>query len=231
MSFKIGIEINYNGLNHLDGIINLLKDIDYVKLKGLGILPSSDLDKIDDVFRKNKISWFSEASSIVEVDQFRDYYSKLPNDKLGFMIQIPANQISNIQLLDHARSCSDYLILTIGPTSQNEVDKAIGDFHPNLVIYEPADPIQIDYLKYLSHIQFEFTNPYSTGFSNISGKLSISCAAMMNEPNFILHSISDESLESLDFIQHTIALTSSLSEIRNSRGGYGFLSKNKKKKR
>lgn len=146
------------------GVINYLA-IDPVKSS---IQSVSEYDEIDIECRERDISWFPVVSIIDDIDRCRPYYSKLPNGGTGFMLGISETKLKDFALLKYARDCSDYLILYTGGNTQSDIDRAIEDSQPDMIIHHSLGEPRLDYIKYLQAISIEFEKKYAVGFKNNS---------------------------------------------------------------
>lgn len=234
---KLCVSIDWkatDSLNNLKMLQNLIRSfdgtqVDYITLDlyKCAMINVNLCDELDDFCRERNISWFPTVTSIRAINLTRPYYSKLPNGKVGYMVGIPSSCIKDMNLLSHARECSDYLVLYTGGCTQKEIDLAIETAQPDLVIHQSQGETKLDYIKYLQGISIEFEKRYITGFkNNYLSSTSLLLAAHMLDAKFLEFTIEltdDTSEHYLDrpgvFYQYR-QLVNDLVEIDASRGGY-----------
>lgn len=221
--------------NNLTRIKNVIRSfdpgmIDYLAIDSFksGIRKPLEYDEIDSECREREISWFPIVSSIRDVNSTRPYYSKLPNSRTGFMLGIPETCLTDFVLLEHAKACSDYLILYTGGSTQREIDRAIEAAQPDMVIHHSFGEPRLDYIKYLQAISIEFEKRYLTGFKNNSFQTPdiLLLAASMLGASFLESTFSINEFNETHLLDNTwyfsdlIDVIYHLKSIKASRGGY-----------
>jgi hypothetical protein len=143
------------------------------------------------------------------------------------MVGIPSDCIKDLNLLAHARECSDYLVLYTGSSTQREIDLAIETAQPSLVIHHSQGEPRLDYIKYLQGISIEFEKRYVAGFKNNDlASTSLMLAAHMLEAKFLEYTIEITDIIAESYLNQSGAfpeycqLVNDLDQIDNSRGGY-----------
>lgn len=234
---KLCVAIDWNAtedLTNLGIIKNIIKSfdgtqVDYVTLDiyKSKMINAKLCDELDDFCRERGISWFPQVTSIRTVNLTRPYYSKLPNGKTGYMVGIPSECIKDFNLLNHAKECSDYLVLYTGSSTQKEIDRAIETAQPDLVIHHSQGEARLDYIKYLQGISIEFEKRYTTGFkNNYFNSTSLLLAAHMLDAKFleftidITDDVTEYYLGTPGVFHEYCQLVNDLIEIDKSRGGY-----------
>lgn len=221
-----------NNLTRIKNVINSFDSnvIDYLAIDPVksNIRLSSEYDQIDVECREKGISWFPIVSSIRDINSTRPYYSKLPDGRSGFMLGVSETCIKDFSILEHARDCSDYLILYTGGTTQSEIDRAIEASEPDIVVHHSFGEPRLDYIKYLQAISMEFKKRYSVGFKNNSHLTSdmLLLAASMLDAIFIESTFSINEFNEMDLLNNTcqfndlINVINHIKSIAASRGGY-----------
>jgi sialic acid synthase SpsE len=234
---KLCVSIDWKAsddLNNLKIIQNLIQSfdntqVDYITLDlyKCAMINVNMCDELDTFCRERNISWFPLVTSIRSINLTRPYYSKLPNGKIGYMVGIPSECIKDFELMKHARECSDYLVLYTGSCTQREIDRAIEECQPDLVIHHSKGEARLDYIKYLQGISIEFDKKYQVGFkNNVSSNTSLLIAAAMLDAKFLEFTIEVSNDNSEYYLGNTGVfheynqLVTDLDEISKSRGGY-----------
>lgn len=235
---KICMSLDWTGQdksNNLTRIKNVINSFDSNVIDYLAIDPvksnirlSSEYDQIDVECREKGISWFPIVSSIRDINLTRPYYSKLPNGRSGFMLGVSETCIKDFSILEHAKACSDYLIIYTGGTTQSEIDRAIEASEPDIVVHHSFGEPRLDYIKYLQAISMEFEKRYSVGFKNNSHLTSdiLLVAASMLDAIFIESTFSINEFNEMDLLNNTCQFNDLISVINHiklivaSRGGY-----------
>jgi len=223
-----------DSLNNLKIIKNLISSFDETRVDYFSfdiykseMINAKLCDELDNFCRERGVSWFPMASSIRSINLTRPYYSRLPNGKTGYMVGIPSDCIKDLNLLAHARECSDYLVLYTGSSTQREIDLAIETAQPSLVIHHSQGEPRLDYIKYLQGISIEFEKRYVAGFKNNDlASTSLMLAAHMLEAKFLEYTIEITDIIAESYLNQSGAfpeycqLVNDLDQIDNSRGGY-----------
>jgi N-acetylneuraminate synthase len=198
-------------------------------------LTEENYREIDRYCDERGISWFASAWDKNSVDFLRKFETKLPNGKWGKMIKIPSALIHDLELLEYARDCSDFLLISTGMSTQEEIDRAIevGQpdvvFHTNSTYPAPVSELNLDYLVYLQHINKsnDFAKKFEVGYSGHEFGLTTTVASTVLGATWIERHITlDRSLWGSDQMasvepQGLIKLVKSIRDIESARGGYG----------
>ena len=241
---KIIVNINWdydNGLNSLIILKNIIESlsnigIEYVKLdidKCLGF-NTKVCDEFDDICRENNISWIPIITSINSLNFTRPYHSKLFNGKSGYSIVIPSTHNRDLALLNAAQECADQVILYTGLCNQSQIDRAIEISKPDIIFHEAYGEAKLDYVLYLQHISSEFYKKYEVGFASFeSNAYGLQIAASTIGARFIEYSIKVTDLSAEYYLvtpgefDQLFNLVNDLSQLDESRGGYGIKKLNK----
>lgn len=191
--------------------------------------------EIDDYCLTKKINWFTSVWDKNSVDVMSKFQTLLPNGKWGTMLKVPSALIHDLELVEYARESSDFLLISTGMSTQEEIDEAIRAGRPNVVFHTnstypaPNSELNLDYLVYLTHMDkgHDFENRFDVGYSGHEFGLTTTIAATLLGATWIERHITlDRSLWGSDQIasvepQGLIKLVKSIRDIESARGGYG----------
>lgn len=191
--------------------------------------------EIDAYCDQKGMLWFASAWDKASVDFLRKFQTKLPNGKWGTLIKIPSALIHDLDLVEYARDSSDFLIISTGMSTQEEIDLAImagqpdAVFHTNSSYPAKVDELNLDYITYLNHISrgHDFKKPFAVGYSGHEFGLMTTIAATLLGAQWIERHITiDRSLWGSDQLasvepQGLIKMVKSIRDIELARGGYG----------
>lgn len=191
--------------------------------------------EIDDYCLSKKINWFASVWDKNSVDVMRKFQTLLPNGKWGTMMKIPSALITDLELVEYARECSDFLLISTGMSTQEEIDEAIRVGKPNVVFHtnstypSPNSELNLDYLVYLTHMDkgHDFTDRFEVGYSGHEFGLTTTVAATLLGATWIERHITlDRSFWGSDQMasvepQGLIKLVKSIRDVEEARGGYG----------
>lgn len=140
LQYKKDIEFGRREYNAIDK---------YCKEKGIGWFASVwDLDSVD--FMKT----YTSGRTMSEISKYFD------GDSSAVIMKIPSALITNEELCRYARKNCDYLMISTGMSTQEEVDKAFKDCIPNLMFHTNSSypsPIEELNLNYIKHLQNSFS--------------------------------------------------------------------------
>jgi N-acetylneuraminate synthase len=205
-------------------------------------LGQEEYDQIDDYCREKGIGWFASVWDKPSVDFMRRYTSPLPGGKWGIMLKIPSALITDLGLIQYAKDCSDFLLISTGMSTQKEIDIAIETGEPNVVFHtnstypSPVNELKLDYIQYLNHISGEFKKRFEAGYSGHEFGLATTIAANLLGAKWIERHITvdrthwgSDQMSSVE-PQGLIKLIKSIRDIELARGGYGAREINKSEK-
>jgi N-acetylneuraminate synthase len=196
-------------------------------------LDQDEYDQIDDYCREKGIGWFASVWDKPSVDFMRRYTSPLPGGKWGIMLKIPSALITELDLVEYAKDSSDFLLISTGMSTQEEIDRAIEVGEPNVVFHtnstypSPIEELNMDYIQYLTHISNEFKRSFEVGYSGHEFGLVTTAASILLGAKWIeRHVTLDRSHWGSDQMasvepQGLVKLVKSVRDIEASRGGYG----------
>lgn len=196
-------------------------------------LTESQYQEIDDYCYSKNINWFVSVWDKKSVDFAKAFKTRLPNGEFGTMMKIPSALITDLELVKYARQNSDFLLISTGMSTQEEIDDAIifGEpdvvFHTNSTYPSPNNELNLDYITYLNNTSSEFKKEYEVGYSGHEFGLTTTIAATLLGAKWIERHITlDRSLWGSDQLasvepQGLIKLVKGIRDIEIARGGYG----------
>jgi N-acetylneuraminate synthase len=128
-----------------------IRYIDYKKKLEFG---ENEYDSIENYCNQKKINWFASAWDLESVD----FLKKYKNKDLGVFIKIPSACITNLDLLKYVRKNSDFLAISTGMSTEEEVKNAIELSRPDLIFHtnssypSPFEEINLNYINWLKNI-------------------------------------------------------------------------------
>ena len=191
--------------------------------------------EIDNYCDSKGMKWFASVWDKGAVDFMRGFETMLPNGKWGVMTKIPSALINDLNLVEYARDNSDFLLISTGMSTQEEIDLAIAAgrpdvvFHTNSTYPSPIEELNLDYITYLSHINRgnDFEKKFEVGYSGHEFGLTTTVAATLLGATWVERHITlDRSLWGSDQMasvepQGLIKLVKSIRDVEAARGGYG----------
>lgn len=191
--------------------------------------------EIDNYCESKGITWFASVWDKNSVDFMRKFEVMLPTGKWGVMTKIPSALIHDLDLIEYARDNSDFLLISTGMSTQEEIDRAIEVgrpdvvFHTNSTYPSPVNELNLDYITYLDHINKskDFTKKFEVGYSGHEFGLVTTVAAVCKGAAWIERHITlDRTYWGSDQIasvepQGFIKLVKSIRDVELASGGYG----------
>jgi len=193
-------------------------------------------DILDDYCQAKGIPWFASVWDKKSVDAMRRFNTKLPNGKWGVMTKIPSALIHDLDLVEYARENSDFLLISTGMSTQDEIDLAIQTgkpdvvFHTNSTYPSPIEELNLEYIRYLSHLNasHEFNNAFEVGYSSHERSIVTCASSILYGATWIERHITldrnfwgSDQLSSSDLPEFAL-LIKNIREIESSRGIYGL---------
>lgn len=191
--------------------------------------------EIDKYCDSKGMKWFASVWDKSAVDFMRGFETMLPNGKWGVMTKIPSALINDLNLVEYARENSDFLLISTGMSTQEEIDLAISAgrpdvvFHTNSTYPSPIEELNLDYITYLNHVNKgnDFEKKFEVGYSGHEFGLTTTVAATLLGATWVERHITlDRSLWGSDQMasvepQGLIKLVKSIRDVEAARGGYG----------
>jgi N-acetylneuraminate synthase len=207
----------------------------YLQYKLDSELTLDEYKAIDDYCELKNMRWFASAWDKNSVDFMSKFETLLPTNKWGTMLKIPSALINNLELIEYARENCDFLIISTGMSTQDQIDTAIRVSRPDVVMHtnstypSPVEELNLDYITYLNHISKggDFEKPFAVGYSGHEFGLTTTVAATVLGASWIERHITlDRSLWGSDQMasvepQGLIKLVKSIRDVELARGGYG----------
>jgi N-acetylneuraminate synthase len=207
----------------------------YLQYKIDSELTLDEYKAIDDYCEHKNMRWFASVWDKNSVDFMSKFETILPTNKWGTLLKIPSALINNLELIEYARDSCDFLIISTGMSTQEQVDTAIRVCRPDVVMHtnstypSPVEELNLDYITYLKHISKggDFEKPFEVGYSGHEFGLTTTVAATVLGASWIERHITlDRSLWGSDQMasvepQGLIKLVKSIRDIELARGGYG----------
>tara|TARA_R110000824_G_scaffold232511_1_gene420572 strand:+ start:11845 stop:12684 length:840 start_codon:yes stop_codon:yes gene_type:complete len=120
-----------------------LKYIDYKKRLEFG---REEYDEIDQYCKEKQIRWFASVWDIPSVDFMSQY---------GNITKIPSALITNLDLLRYARQKFEFVIISTGMSTEEEIAKAVEIGNPDVIMHTNSsypskyEELNLNYIKHL----------------------------------------------------------------------------------
>jgi len=130
-------------------------EMTYLEYKHKIEFGKEEYDEIDRYCREKKIGWFASVWDLGSVDFMSQYTTKF-NDEEKIMMKIPSALITNDELIKYAKEKSDYLMISTGMSTEEEIVKCINICEPDLIFHtnstypSPIDELNLGYIKWLT---------------------------------------------------------------------------------
>jgi N-acetylneuraminate synthase len=111
-----------------------------------------EFDEIDRYCQEKGIGWFASVWDKWSVDFISKNYSNYGS----VIMKIPSALITDIDLCSYARDKSDFLIISTGMSTENEIQKCIAICDPDVVMHtnstypSPIEELNLGYIKWLA---------------------------------------------------------------------------------
>jgi N-acetylneuraminate synthase len=130
-------------------------EMTYLEYKHKIEFGKEEYDEIDRYCREKKIGWFASVWDLDSVDFMSQYTTKF-NDEEKIMMKIPSALITNDELIKYAKEKSDYLMVSTGMSTEEEIVKCINICEPDLIFHtnstypSPIEELNLGYIKWLT---------------------------------------------------------------------------------
>ncbi len=198
------------------------EEITYLEYKKDIELTHSDYVNIDNYCKLKGIKWFA---SVWDKDSV-DFMSKFTD-----IMKIPSALITDLDLCSYAREKCEYLIISTGMSTEEEVIKCVDMCSPNLIMHTNSTyPSQVDELnlEYIKWIKDVIAKPnVDVGYSGHEFGLMTTVSTILLGSTWIeRHITTDRTLWGSDQMasvepQGLIKLVKSIRDIEKAMGGYG----------
>ena len=111
-----------------------------------------EFDEIDRYCQEKGIGWFASVWDKWSVNFIADNYSNYGS----VVMKIPSALITDIDLCSYARDKSDFLIISTGMSTEEEVQRCIKNCDPDVVMHtnstypSPIEELNLGYIKWLA---------------------------------------------------------------------------------
>jgi N-acetylneuraminate synthase len=130
-------------------------EMTYIDYKHRIEFGENEYDEIDKYCKEKNIGWFASVWDKDSVNFMSKYKTKIDENEVVVM-KIPSALITNDELINYARQKSNYLMLSTGMSTEEEIEKAIHLSNPNLIFHTnstyptPVNELNLEYIKWLS---------------------------------------------------------------------------------
>jgi len=120
----------------------------YLEYKNRMEFGEMEYKEIDEYCKSRKIKWFASVWDLPSCDFMKAF------TKIG---KIPSALIVNIELCQYARECFDFLIISTGMSTEEEIEKAVEASKPDVIMHcnssYPAisEELNLNYIKWLKN--------------------------------------------------------------------------------
>jgi len=193
----------------------------------------SEYDEIHKYCREKGIGWFASVWDKNSVDFMKRYstHFMMENEEQNpaIVMKIPSALITDIDLCEYARENCNYLIVSTGMSTEEEIEECVRNCFPNVIMHTNSsypsknEELRLDYIQYLKH---KWGNSAEVGYSGHEFGLMTTIAATVIGAKWIERHITlDRTLWGSDQMasvepQGLIKLVKSIRDIENARGGF-----------
>ena len=121
-------------------------DMTYLEYKYKVEFGKEEYDEIDRYCKEKGIGWFASVWDKDSVDFMANY---------GSITKIPSALITNKELVEYAREKFDYLIISTGMSTEDEVEEAVMISNPDVIMHtnstypSPIEELNLEYIHWL----------------------------------------------------------------------------------
>ena len=130
-------------------------EITYLEYKHKLEFGKKEFDEINKYCIDKNIGWFASVWDLDSVD-FMSQYTTNYNGEEKIMMKIPSALIVKNDLIKYARKKSDYLMISTGMSTEEEIDECVRLCNPDLIFHtnstypSPIEELNLGYIKWLS---------------------------------------------------------------------------------
>lgn len=127
-------------------------EITYLEYKWKTEFGEKEYDEIDRFCKEIGINWFASVWDKTSVD----FMTKYKTD-LGIVMKIPSALITDLELCEYAREKSDYLMISTGMSTEDEVRGCINACDPDVIMHTnstypcPVEELNLNYIHWLKN--------------------------------------------------------------------------------
>lgn len=131
-------------------------EMSYINYKHKIEFGKAEYDEINTYCQEKNIGWFASVWDLDSVDFMAQYKTSI-NGTEKILMKIPSALINNVKLLEYARKKSDYLMVSTGMSTEEEIENAILLSNPDLIFHtnstypSPIHELNLNYIKWLSN--------------------------------------------------------------------------------
>lgn len=199
-------------------------EITYIEYKEDIEFGKEEFDIINEYCIDRGIKWFVSVWDKDSIDFMKQHYDTTP-----LIMKIPSALITDINLCKYARESCDFLIISTGMSSEDEVLKCINECNPDVIMHTNSTyPSQVDELNlgYIKWLKENHPNK-EVGYSGHEFGLTTTIATIPMGVSWIERHITlERSLWGSDQMasvepQGLIKLVKSIKDVEKAMGGYG----------
>jgi len=130
-------------------------EMTYIDYKHKIEFDENEYDEINRYCKEKNIGWFASVWDKDSIDFMSKYKTKIDDNEIVVM-KIPSALITNDELINYAREKSDYLMISTGMSTEEEIEKAVEISNPDLIFHTnstyptPVNELNLEYIKWLS---------------------------------------------------------------------------------
>ena len=127
-------------------------EITYLEYKWRTEFGYEEYDEIDRFCKEIGINWFASVWDKSSVDFMMKYKTDL-----GVVMKIPSALITDLELCQYAKDKSDYLMISTGMSTEDEVRLCIASCNPNVIMHTnstypcPVEELNLNYIHWLKN--------------------------------------------------------------------------------
>ena len=128
------------------------EETSYLQYKWDVEFTKEEYDEIDRYCREKEIGWFASVWDKWSVEFIAENYSNYGS----VIMKIPSALITDIDLCSYARDKSDFLLISTGMSTEDEVQRCIKTCNPDVVMHtnstypSPIEELNLGYIKWLA---------------------------------------------------------------------------------
>jgi N-acetylneuraminate synthase len=198
-------------------------EITYIQYKHDIEFGSDEYDEIDKYCKGKGIGWFASVWDIDSIDFMKRYSSNK-----DVIMKIPSALITDVDLCEYARNNSDFLIISTGMSTEEEITRCVRYCSPDVIMHtNSAYPSKVEdlNLEYINWLDEKYSS--DIGYSGHEFGLITTMAAVCLGATWIERHITlDRTLWGSDQMasvepQGFMKLVKGIRDIEKSMGGYG----------
>ena len=127
-------------------------EMTYLEYKWRTEFGYEEYDEIDRFCKEIGINWFASVWDKSSVDFMMKYKTDL-----GVVMKIPSALITDLELCQYAKDKSDYLMISTGMSTEDEVRLCIASCNPNVIMHTnstypcPVEELNLNYIHWLKN--------------------------------------------------------------------------------